>query len=137
MVLAAVAALSFVQATVAESMPRMTLVAAAPVPPVAPVSAMPTENCLVIVISPSTVTGMVTRPAEVNDVLAVMVSVGAVVSVFFVTVMPVGAVIAVRSTLALTCSEPHMAMTCVVQLPAFAAVVVPGKVYPSEVRMTE
>ena len=71
---------------------------------------------------------MVTTPAAVNEVEAVIVKVGEVALVSLVTVMPVGLVTAVRSTVAATCSEPHMATICVVQEPAFAALVVPGKV---------
>ena len=98
---------------------------------------MLTANFFVMVMSPSTKTGIVTKPAVVKLVLAIMVSVGDVALLSFVTVMPVGLVMEFRSTFAATCSLPHMAMICVVQLPALAAVVVPGNVYPSEVSMTE
>ena len=57
-----------------------------------------------------------------------MVSVGATVSVSLVTVMPAGLVTSARSTVAGICSEPRMAITCVVQEPGLAAFVVPGKV---------
>ena len=89
---------------------------------------MPTANFFVMVMSPSTTTGIVTKPAVVKLVLAVMVSVGDVALLSFVTVMPVGLVIEFRSTVAATCSLPLRAMICVVQLPALAAAVVPGKV---------
>ena len=98
---------------------------------------MATEKSLLMVISPSTTTGIRTTPAVVKEVEAAIVSVGDVVLLSLVTVMPVGLVMEFRSTVAATCSLPHMAMICVVQLPALAAVVVPGNVYPSEVSMTE
>ena len=99
-----------------------------PVSPVAPVNAMATEKSLLMVMSPSTTTGILTTPAVVNEVLAVIVSVGLMASVSFVTVMPVGLVTLFRFTVAAICSDPRMAMICVVQLPALAALVVPGKV---------
>ena len=64
----------------------------------------------------------------VNEVLAVMVSVGAVASVSLVTVIPAGLITSARSTVAGICSAPRMAMTCVVQEPALAAFVEPRKV---------
>ena len=81
-----------------------------------------------MVISPSTTTGMCTTPAVVNEVDAVIVSVGDVALLSFVTVMPVGLVMEFRSTVAATCSLPLRAMIWVVQLPALAALIVPGKV---------
>ena len=53
---------------------------------------MATLKSLLIVMSPSTTTGIWTTPAVVKDVLAVMVRVGDVASVSLVTVIPVGAV---------------------------------------------
>ena len=108
-----------------------------PFAPVAPVNAIDTANFFVMVISPSTTTGIVTTPAVVNAVEAVIVSVGDVALLSLVTVMPVGLVTEFRSTVAATCSEPHMAIICVVQLPAMAALTVPGNVYPSDVKITE
>ena len=89
---------------------------------------MATLKSLLMVMSPSTTTGILTTPAVVKEVLAEIVRVGDMASVSLVTVIPLGLVTLVRSTVAAICSEPRMAMICVVQLPAFAALVLPGKV---------
>ncbi len=96
--------------------------------PVAPVSATPKLNSSVNSASPSTVTGMVTLPGAFTLVVTDTVRVGAVASPSEATDTPDGHVHAAASTLAETCSLPRMAMTCVVQLPAFAALVEPGNV---------
>ena len=96
--------------------------------PVAPVRATPKLNSSVNSASPSTVTGMVTLPGVFTLVVTETVRVGAVASPSEATDTPVGHVHAEASTTAETCSLPRMAITCVVQLPAFAADVEPGKV---------
>jgi hypothetical protein len=73
----------------------------------------------------------------VTEVDTAIVSVGEVVSVSLVTVTPDGVVISERTTDAATCPAPTMATTCVEVDPAFAALVVPGKEYASDVRITE
>ena len=76
----------------------------------------------------SSSTGISSTPAVVNEALAVIVSVGAVVSPSEETVMPAGLVMLLGFTEAGICCAPRMAMTCVVHVPALAAFTVPGKV---------
>ena len=106
---------------------------AAPVCPVAPVFATANENFLLIVI-PSTVTGIVASHAAV--ILAVVVNVifgFAVPELSTVTEIPVGQVIVLASTdTAVQILLPHIACASVEQLsPAGAPVVSPKNVYAS------
>lgn len=105
--------------------------------PVEPVNAMEKLNVLSMTMSEPICTGMVTFPADVTEVDTEMVTVGEVVLVSTLTVTPLGAVISDVTTLHATCVAPCNATTCVVVLPALAALVVPGKAYASDVSITE
>jgi hypothetical protein len=82
-------------------------------------------------------TGILITPPVVTEVVTEMVRVGDVVLLSEDTVTPAGFVISDTITLQGTCEEPCMAMIWVVVVPALAALVVPGKAWVSEVRMTE
>ena len=100
-----------------------------PAAPVAPVKAIWKVKYLwMMMLPPSRETGISTVPPVLTAVVTEMVTVGWVASVSTEVVTPVGAMILLLSTAAGIWSAPHMATMVVVVLPAFAALVLPGKV---------